>query len=171
MICNVEINDKNLKEALYTLFGQTALDDLIKETVSQDLEYVINNKDKGNTGVFVDLDDIKTNPYNLQIVEDKLFIPAKHFNIFPISETEWNPYPEIEPEVDEKERWSQWLVQTKEGELKVAYYYHKVTILGNYQVNDIGNGWHFLKLRELEPEQNIIAFKKLPELYKENVEN
>lgn len=87
-------------------------------------------------------------------------------------EDDWNPYPEIEPEVDEKERWSQWLVQTKEGELKVAYYYHKVTdLLGNYQVNDIGNGWHFLKLRELEPEQNIIAFKKLPELYKENVEN
>lgn len=87
-------------------------------------------------------------------------------------EEDWNPYPEIEPEVDEKERWSQWLVQTKEGELKVAYYYHKVTdLLGNYQVNDIGNGWHFLKLRELEPEQNIIAFKKLPELYKENVEN
>lgn len=44
MICNVEINDKNLKEALYTLFGKTALDDLIKETVNQDLEYITENK-------------------------------------------------------------------------------------------------------------------------------
>lgn len=86
MICNVEINDKNLKEALYTLFGQTALDDLIKETISQDFEYISNNKYKDNTGVFVDLDDSKTNPYNLQIVEDKLFIPAKYLDIFPISE-------------------------------------------------------------------------------------
>lgn len=111
MICNVEINDKSLKEALYTLFGN-ASHDLIKETVNQDLEYVINNKDKGNTGVFVDLDDIKTNPYNLQIVEDKLFIPAKYLDIFPISETEWNPYPKIIPECSEKK---QWLVQDEQG--------------------------------------------------------
>ena len=104
MICNVEINDKNLKEALYTLFGQTALDDLIKETVNQDFEYISNNKNNAHTGVFVDLDDIKTNPYNLQIVEDKLFIPAKYLDIFPISETEWNPYPKIIPECSEKKQ-------------------------------------------------------------------
>jgi hypothetical protein len=39
MICNVEINDKSLKEALYTLFGQRALDDLIKETVNQEIKH------------------------------------------------------------------------------------------------------------------------------------
>ena len=49
MLCNVDINDKKLKAALYILFGQESLLDVIKETVSQDLEYVINNKDKGNT--------------------------------------------------------------------------------------------------------------------------
>lgn len=75
MICNVEINDKNLKEALYTLFGKTALHDLIKETVNQDLEYVINNKD--NTGVFVDEQRLKTFIKIPENYKERLYIEYK----------------------------------------------------------------------------------------------
>lgn len=150
MLCNVDINDKKLKEALYTLFGQESLLDVIKETVNQDLEYVTNNKDKGNTGVFVDLDDIKTNPYNLQIVGDKLFIPAKHLDIFPISETEWNPYPKIIPECSEKK---QWLVQDEQGHICIAKFYEGL------------QGKYFYAIGNVYKLDNIVAFRSLPEKY------
>lgn len=146
----MDINDKKLKAALYILFGQESLFDVIKETVSQDLEYVINNKDKGNTGVFVDLDDIKTNPYNLQIVEDKLFIPAKYLDIFPISETEWNPYPKIIPECDEKK---QWFVQDEQGHICIAKFYEGL------------QGKYFYAMDNVYKLNNIVAFHSLPEKY------
>lgn len=150
MICNVEINDKNLKEALYTLFGKTALDDLIKETVNQDLEYITENKNNSNVGVFVDLDDIKTNLYNLQIVGDKLFIPTKHLDIFPISETEWNPYPKIIPECNEKK---EWLVQNEQGHICIAKFY------GGLQ------GKYFYPMGNVYKLDNVVAFHSLPEKY------
>lgn len=150
MICNVEINDKNLKEALYTLFGKTALHDLIKEAVNQDLEYITENKNNSNVGVFVDLDDIKTNPYNLQIVRDKLFIPGKHFDIFPISETEWNPYPKIIPECNEKK---EWLVQDEQGRICMAKFYEGL------------QGKYFYAIGNVYKLDNVVAFHSLPEKY------
>lgn len=150
MICNVEINDKNLKEALYTLFGQTALEDLIKETVNEDLEYITENKNNSNIGVFLNLDDTKINPYNLQIVGDELFIPIKHLDIFPISETEWNPYPKIIPECDEKK---QWLVQDKDCRMYIAKFYDGL------------QGKYFYAIGNVYKLDNIVAFHSLPEKY------
>lgn len=150
MLYNVGINNKKLKGALHTLFGQTALDDLIKETVNQDFEYISNNKNKDHVGIFVDLNDIKTNPYNLQIVGDKLFIPAKHLDIFPISEIEWNPYPKVMPECSEKK---QWLVQDEQGHICIAKFYEGL------------QGKYFYAIGNVYKLDNIVAFRSLPEKY------
>ena len=102
----------------------------------------------------------------------KLYLPVGYLEIKKeikkiYNEEGWNAYPDVLPPCNPNDPWSEWLVQKTDGTLAVAYYYNN-SKRAELFIDNSYCGWKNIKeLSVCTINDEIVAFKKLPERYSE----
>lgn len=164
---NYEISffDTDCEDFFCSIFSRNDLFSLIQETLEESPETKV---------IVLDPIDCEKDNYIEPLIDGifpkgtKLYLPVDYLKIKELyNEEGWNLYPNILPPRNPKNPWSEWLVQKTDGTLAVAYYYNNSKRVELF-IDNSYCGWRNIKeLSVCTINDEIVAFKKLPERYSE----